>query len=386
MNAAKTKAMITDPGHIPIGMTSPAYKFRMTGQGVSEREKRKLPTTCPECGKRMNESSVARHMRQVHHIYQDAREQPVSRRLFSDQANSYTVAFPRGERLERNCPVPDCVGKATNGFDMRKHFAKRHPLDEIIIESEGLLPRCNLCNMHISLAYLGSHQQSELCRKIQSRNSNVVAVQRANAARRLQFNLGEHQLEKVDSFLYLGRWMMSNDGDMLAIDNNVKKARAKWACLSRVLSREGANPKIMAQFYISIVMSVLLYGSETWVITAENYKGLEKFHNTVARKIARLPIKYDVGQEEWIRPSMEQVFQLSGLSPLYDYLYQRRQYVQEFAVNCRLTEELINTNRVTVGQRRLWTDDAQLEELVLNQAMFQIYPVEEGREIGQWDE
>ena len=58
-----------------------------------------------------------------------------------------------------------------------------------------------------------------------------------------------------------------------------------------MLKREGANTETMGQFYITIVMSVLLYGSESWTITGKNLIKLQSFHNRALRYMTGKHIK-----------------------------------------------------------------------------------------------
>lgn len=51
---------------------------------------------------------------------------------------------------------------------------------------------------------------------------------------------------------------------------------------------EGAKSKVMGMFYKAVVQSVLLYGSETWVLTKANYDILNSFHVAVRRKISKM--------------------------------------------------------------------------------------------------
>ena len=37
--------------------------------------------------------------------------------------------------------------------------------------------------------------------------------------------------------------------------------------LARILGREGADPKVSRNLYISVTQQVLLFGAETWVLT-----------------------------------------------------------------------------------------------------------------------
>ena len=69
-------------------------------------------------------------------------------------------------------------------------------------------------------------------------------------------------------------------------NQNLSKARKQWARIAHVLSRTGASPRTSSMFYKAVVQSVLLYGSETWTLSATMLKVLRGFHNRVARKLS----------------------------------------------------------------------------------------------------
>ena len=52
------------------------------------------------------------------------------------------------------------------------------------------------------------------------------------------------QMENVTAFKYLGRVLTAVDDDWLAVVGNLGKARNSWGRLLRILSREGADPKV----------------------------------------------------------------------------------------------------------------------------------------------
>ena len=45
------------------------------------------------------------------------------------------------------------------------------------------------------------------------------------------------------------------------------KARKSWGQLSSILSREGADKRVLVKFFKAVVQAVLLFGEETWVRT-----------------------------------------------------------------------------------------------------------------------
>ena len=45
------------------------------------------------------------------------------------------------------------------------------------------------------------------------------------------------------------------------------RARQKWARLTQVLISEGGDARTLLQIYLEVLQLVLLYMSETWVLT-----------------------------------------------------------------------------------------------------------------------
>ena len=56
------------------------------------------------------------------------------------------------------------------------------------------------------------------------------------------------------------------DDYWLVVVGNLGKARKSWIWLSRVLVREGADPKVSGNFYKAVAQVVLLFGAEMWVL------------------------------------------------------------------------------------------------------------------------
>jgi len=80
----------------------------------------------------------------------------------------------------------------------------------------------------------------------------------------------------------------TDDSDAVAISLNISKATTvpskAWYGMYRVLSRDGADSRTMACFYLAVVQAKLLYGSETWVLSRQPPiisllgRRLERFH------------------------------------------------------------------------------------------------------------
>ena len=51
-------------------------------------------------------------------------------------------------------------------------------------------------------------------------------------------------------FKYMGRILTATDDNWPAVVGNLRKARRSWGHITRVLSREGTEPKVSRIFYI----------------------------------------------------------------------------------------------------------------------------------------
>ena len=79
--------------------------------------------------------------------------------------------------------------------------------------------------------------------------------------------------------------MIAGDNYWLVVGGNLGKAWNSWGWLSRILSREGADPKVSGNFYKVVDQAVLLFGAETWVLTQRMERALDSFRSRVMRRI-----------------------------------------------------------------------------------------------------
>ena len=149
-------------------------------------------------------------------------------------------------------------------------------------------------------------------------------------AKTIQFPVNGTPIDNVTHFKYLGRWLTQSDDNLMAIRENIKKARARWARVAGVLSREGADKHTMGYFYKAVVQAVLLFGSETWVLDKRMRLMLRSFHHRCARFVAREFIMQDENGK-WKYPKMEKVLEDCGLFPIDKYIARRKQTLQAYA-------------------------------------------------------
>ena len=90
-------------------------------------------------------------------------------------------------------------------------------------------------------------------------------------------------IEIVDEFKYLGSFMGSTDKD---VANRIGLAWAAFNKLKRILARSGKpSVKLKLRLFNAACISILLYGCESWVLTAQHAKKLDVFARTCYRII-----------------------------------------------------------------------------------------------------
>ena len=74
--------------------------------------------------------------------------------------------------------------------------------------------------------------------------------------------------------------------------------------------------KVMANFYKVIVMSVLLYGSETWVLNGTMRNKLKTFHHRIIRSISGCYPEFDEDSGIYKYPSITNEMNKIGIAEL----------------------------------------------------------------------
>jgi len=88
----------------------------------------------------------------------------------------------------------------------------------------------------------------------------------------------------VDRAKYLGS-MVSRDGaDMIDVDARIAAATKAFGALSKLVFRSNSvSPAAKREAYVAVVMAFLIYGSESWCLTATMWGRLRSFHYQCAR-------------------------------------------------------------------------------------------------------
>ena len=157
--------------------------------------------------------------------------------------------------------------------------------------------------------------------------------------------------------------LREDDNDDQCIDEQLKKARRRWHGIERNLKREGANARVMCNFYLVIVQALLLYGSESWAITGRQMKKLESFHKRAVRHMTGSHIRKE--GENWEYPDHRILLIACGLFPMKTYIERRRSTLKQFLIKYRknLMEDTEKVKRQCKNVNKvLWWDQPVLNK------------------------
>ena len=93
-------------------------------------------------------------------------------------------------------------------------------------------------------------------------------------------------LKRVDDFKYLGSMMASSANGLKS--RTAQAWKAYWKLIK--IWRGNLSLKLKLQIYNAAVISILLYGSETWVINAKMETSLNTFHTKCLRYILNISL------------------------------------------------------------------------------------------------
>jgi len=242
--------MIYHPGFIKTHFSDVRYKRRITGVGPPPQQQKKTAVNCPRCNKKMNKASLLAHMERIHGEPCVVLPKLPEAFLASHQPRTYIINWPRVHKKWK-CPVEGYPYKASTNTNFHNHFMYRHPYDSIHVTNESLEPwdKCELCGLQHPTPTWRCHTESATCIR------GWIAKRRRDIANKILqadeqvFTIDGTPIESVGSFRYLGRAESHADSDWGALHTNLRMARHKWYKLSKLLTREGANPRIFGMFY-----------------------------------------------------------------------------------------------------------------------------------------
>ena len=123
-------------------------------------------------------------------------------------------------------------------------------------------------------------------------------------------------VDSVSTFTYLGSLQSSDGYCRPDVRKRITLASSVMSFMDCIWKERRLPLLIKIRVYLALVQSVLLYASETWILTSADAKSLEAFHIKCQRRILR------ISWRQFVRNS--EISALLGLPAINDVIRHRR--------------------------------------------------------------
>jgi len=109
----------------------------------------------------------------------------------------------------------------------------------------------------------------------------------------------------VEEFKYLGTTLRNQKSIQEEIKRRLKSGNASYQSMRNLLSSNLLSKNLKIKIYRTIILPVVLYGCETWLLTLREECRLRALENRVLRRI--FGHKRDEEKKEWRKPHNEEL-------------------------------------------------------------------------------
>ena len=133
----------------------------------------------------------------------------------------------------------------------------------------------------------------------------MVMSRDQNAGRRHSMKTENRSFEKVEEFIYLGTALINQNSIQEEIKSRLRLGNACYHSVQNLLSSSLLSKNLKIKIYRSIILTVVLYGCETWSLILREERRLREFENRVLRGI--FGPKRDDLTREWRKLQKEEL-------------------------------------------------------------------------------
>lgn len=119
-------------------------------------------------------------------------------------------------------------------------------------------------------------------------NAKKCKLMKVNSRSNNRLRAGESEVEEVESFTYLGANVTNDGGSTADVKKRVAMASVQFKKLTNIWQASNISRKTKTSLFKSLVLSVLLYGCETWKLTKGDERKLDVFQSKCLRKILKI--------------------------------------------------------------------------------------------------
>ena len=106
------------------------------------------------------------------------------------------------------------------------------------------------------------------------------------------FSVNNGHVSFAVEFKYLGATISNSLTSDADVDKRLKQASAVFGALKATLTRRDIDLKVRGRIYVTLCLSILLYGSECWSLRLDLKARLTRFHASCARTMCRIKMSH----------------------------------------------------------------------------------------------
>ena len=141
-------------------------------------------------------------------------------------------------------------------------------------------------------------------------------MMKSNSNSENKLKVRQNEVEKVDSFTYLGANVTKDVGGTADMKRRIALASGQMKKLRKIWKTSNISRKTKATIFKSLVVSVLLYGCETWKLTKGEEDKLDVFQTKCLRRIFKIRWPEHITNKT--------VLEIAGMEKISDEVRRRR--------------------------------------------------------------
>ena len=209
---------------------------------------------------------------------------------------------------------------------------------------------CDKCERKFKTVNGRKVHQSRYCGKPKAVATRVFSC-------KVQDVLG-NEFENIEAFKYLGSYVSLKHGDLQEVNCKLAEGRQRFANFQNLWKSKQLSVHLKCNLYKALVLSAVLYSSETWTLSKLMERKLESFHCRCPLRILRVSYLEKATNEEIMsRSRMPQLSTMIMLKRIKWYGHIRRMEpgrLARSAFDWDPPDQYVHARRAPGGQRKTW--------------------------------
>ena len=224
---------------------------------------------------------------------------------------------------------------------------------------------CDKCERKFKTVNGRKVHQSRYCGKPKAAATRVFSC-------KVQDVIG-NEFENIEAFKYLGSYVSLKHGDLQEVNCKLAEGRQRFANFQNLWKSKQLSVHLKCNLYKALVLSAVLYSSETWTLSKLMERKLESFHCGCLRRILRVSyLEKATNDEIMSRSRMPQLPTMIMLKRIKWYGHIQRMEpgrLARSAFDWDPPDQYAHARRAPGGQRKTWM--SQIEgDCVRNKVSF----------------